>query len=266
MFSISSPELCAQINDPQRVILDCRFSLADVNLGRQQYAAAHIPGAAYFDLNLDLSSPIGKHGGRHPLPDPNVLAEKFAAAGIEAGKSQVVVYDEGLAFASRCWWLLRYLGHDAVRVLDGGFRGWQSAGYPVTDEVSPPRAGYFVPQVRSPLVVDIAAVKARKDGTVLVDAREGKRYRGEQEPIDPVAGHIPGAVNYPWQGNLDSQGYLLPTTQLQQRWEGLRDAEEILVYCGSGVTACANVLALEIAGIPGAKLYAGSWSDWCSYL
>jgi thiosulfate/3-mercaptopyruvate sulfurtransferase len=265
MFSISSPELCAQINDPQLVILDCRFSLADINLGRQQYAAAHLPGAVYFDLNLDLSGSIGKHGGRHPLPDPNVLAEKFAAVGIEAGKSQVVVYDDGLAFASRCWWLLRYLGHDRVKVLDGGFGGWQSAGYPVTDAVPPPRAGHFVPQVRSPFVVDIAAVTARSAGTVLVDAREAERYRGEREPIDPIAGHIPGAVNYPWQENLDSQGYLLSVAQLQQRWAGLRDAE-IWVYCGSGVTACANVLALEMAGIPGAKLYAGSWSDWCSHL
>jgi thiosulfate/3-mercaptopyruvate sulfurtransferase len=265
MFTISSSELHSRIADSQLAILDCRFSLMDINLGQQQYAAAHLPGAYYFDLNRVLSSPVGQHGGRHPLPDPQTLAAKFAAAGIELGKTQVVVYDEGLAFAARCWWLLRYLGHDAVRVLDGGFQGWRSAGYEVTDAVPPPKSGNFVPQVRSSWVVDRAAVQSRPEQSVLVDSREAERYRGEREPIDPIAGHIPGAMNYPWQDNLDAQGYLLPTAALQQRWAELQGAEAI-VYCGSGVTACANLLALEMAGISGAKLYAGSWSDWCSYL
>jgi thiosulfate/3-mercaptopyruvate sulfurtransferase len=254
--------------DPQVVILDCRFALADPNLGRQQYEAGHIPGSYYFDLNQDLSSPVGEHGGRHPLPDPQVLAAKFAAVGIHSGKTLVVVYDDGLAFAARCWWLLRYLGHGNVKVLDGGFRGWQAAGYGVTDQVPPSRVGNFVAQVRSPSIVDIATVKALKDlpNIALVDSRESDRYRGDREPIDPIAGHIPEAVNYPWQEILDPQGYLLPASQLQQHWAALNSSDQILVYCGSGVTACANLLALEAAGIFDAKLYAGSWSDWCSYL
>jgi thiosulfate/3-mercaptopyruvate sulfurtransferase len=266
MISVSSSWLHIHLTNPQVVILDCRFALNDANWGRQHYEASHIPGAYYFDLNQDLSSPARQHGGRHPLPDPQRLSERFAAVGIQSGKTQVVVYDDGLAYAARCWWLLRYLGHDGVRVLDGGFRGWQSAGYAVTDIVPPPQVGDFVPRVRSHSVVDIATVKARKDlpGVALVDSREGDRYRGEREPIDPIAGHIPGAMNYPWQENLDSQGYLLPEAQLQQRWAALRSSPEILVYCGSGVTACVNLLTLEAAGISGAKLYAGSWSDWCS--
>jgi thiosulfate/3-mercaptopyruvate sulfurtransferase len=159
---------------------------------------------------------------------------------------------------------LRYLGHDAVQVLDGGFKGWVAAGYGVTAEVPTAQPGVFFPQVRSEWVVDIEAVKARKDlpGVVLIDAREGDRYRGEREPIDPVAGHIPGAVNYPWTEILDEAGYV--SSDDRRRWANL-EADEIMVYCGSGVTACANLLSLEAAGITGAKLYAGSWSDWCSY-
>ena len=265
--------------EPNLVILDCRFSLADAQVGRRQYESGHIPGAYYVDLNQDLSSPVGQHGGRHPLPNLVELAEKFAAMGIysrgnpESGGTQepttVVVYDDGLAIAARCWWLLRYLGHDAVKVLDGGFKAWQTAGYEVTDKL--PQAGQergeFLPDVRSHWVVDINQVKAQKDlpGVVLIDSREGDRYRGEREPIDSVAGHIPGAINYPWTEIIDTEGYFLPETLQQHRWAS-HQSDEILVYCGSGVTACANLLSLEAAGIADAKLYAGSWSDWCSYL
>lgn len=269
---LSASWLHDHLTEPNLVILDCRFSLADAQAGRRQYESEHIPGAYYVDLNQDLSSPVSQHGGRHPLPNLVDLAEKFAAMGIYSGGAQeptkVVVYDNGLAFAARCWWLLRYLGHDAVKVLDGGFKAWQAAGYEVTDEIPLVKQdkGQFVPDVRSHWVIDIKQVKAQKDlpGVVLIDSRESDRYRGEREPIDPIAGHIPGAVNYPWTEILDADGYFLPKALQQQRWAS-QQSDEILVYCGSGVTACANLLSLEAAGVADAKLYAGSWSDWCSY-
>ncbi|MFE1745894.1 sulfurtransferase [Coleofasciculus sp. H7-2] len=253
----------------QVVVVDCRFSLADPELGHQQYLTSHIPGAHYLDLNKDLSAPVGQHGGRHPLPNPDELANKLAAIGVNCQETLVVAYDDSrFAFAARLWWLLRYLGHDRVALLDGGFSGWQREEYPVTDTRTTPQMGKFVPQVRQDWVVDIETVKARKDlpGVVLVDSREGDRYRGEREPIDPIAGHIPGAVNYSWQEVSSSQSYLRPMTEQRERWVGLEQAEEVLVYCGSGVTACVNLLSLEIAGLQTGKLYAGSWSDWCSYL
>lgn len=261
---VTADWLAQHLDDPQVGIADCRFALSDPYLGRQQYAAGHIPGAYYFDLNQDLSSPVEKHGGRHPLPDPQVLAAKLAAAGI-SNETFVVAYDDArLAFAARFWWLLRYLGHDRVAVLDGGWQGWLAASYPQTTIVPAVRSSEFRVNLQPDRVVDIAAVKARSDRSLLVDAREGDRYRGEREPIDPIAGHIPGAVNYPWQDATNAAGYLKPLTEQQQRWTEI-DSEEVLVYCGSGVTACVDLLSLTLAGREG-KLYAGSWSDWCSYL
>ncbi|MEH1966002.1 sulfurtransferase [Nostoc sp.] len=268
-FVVSSAWLFEHLEDPQVVIVDCRFSLADPQLGQKQYQTSHIEGSYYLDLNQDLSSPVGQHGGRHPLPNPNDIAKKFAAIGVNYQKSLVVAYDDSrFAFAARLWWLLRYLGHEQVAVLDGGFAGWQKAGYPVTDAVPPPRMGTFVAQVQTEKVVNITEVKSRKEShkVVLVDSRESDRYRGEREPIDKIAGHIPGAVNYPWQEVTDSSGYLIPQGEQRRRWENLETAEEILVYCGSGVTACVNLLSLELAGISKGKLYAGSWSDWISYM
>ncbi|XGV95822.1 MAG: sulfurtransferase [Leptolyngbya sp. BL-A-14] len=268
---VSAAWLVAHLDDPNVAIADCRFSLMQPALGCEQYQAGHIPGAVYLDLNQDLSSPVGEHGGRHPLPDIAQLSSKLSAMGVHStpeAQTLVVAYDDSrLAFASRLWWLLRYLGHDRVAVLDGGFTGWQAAGYPVTQAVPTPKVGAFVPQLRSDLVVDIATVNARKaePGVVLVDSREPERYRGEHEPIDPIAGHIPGAVNYPWQTVTDANGYLLPVEVQRQRWHDLETARELMVYCGSGVTACVNLLSLELAGIQTGKLYAGSWSDWCSY-
>ncbi len=251
------------------VIIDCRFSLADPALGRQQYQSSHIPGANYLDLNQDLSSLGQKHGGRHPLPASERLAEKLAAIGITRGETLVVAYDDSrFAFAARLWWLLRYLGHNQVALLDGGFSGWHNQGYPVTASLPQPRFGQFVPQLHPEMLVDIQQVKTQKDQpqVALVDSREPERYRGEREPIDPIAGCIPGAVNYPWQDVTNPQGYLQPLSVHQERWERLQETTEIMVYCGSGVTACVNLLSLEIAGIKTGKLYAGSWSDWCSYL
>lgn len=264
---VSAPWLLEHLDDPQVAIADCRFSLTDPELGQQQYQALHIPGAYYLDLNRDLSSPVGQHGGRHPLPDPDQLADKLSAMGVNS-QTLVVAYDDSrFAFAARLWWLLRYLGHNRVAVLDGGFKGWLSGGYPVTDVIPQRQRATFVPELQQSLLVDIAAVKAEKDlpGVALVDSRESDRYRGEREPIDRIAGHIPGAVNYPWQEVSDAQGYLHFEALQRRRWEKLKQAESILVYCGSGVTACVNLLSLEMAGINTGKLYAGSWSDWCSY-
>ena len=263
---VSADWLFEHINDSQVVIADCRFSLAEPELGRQQYLLHHIPGAYYLDLNRDLSGPVAQHGGRHPLPAPEKLAGKLSAMRVDS-QTLVVAYDDfRFAFAARLWWLLRYLGHERVAVLDGGFNGWLAAGYPTTEVIPAAKPGSFVPQIQLP-TVDIAAVRACKDlpGVVLVDSREGDRYRGEREPIDPVAGHIPGAVNYPWQEVSDAQGYLRPVAEQRLRWQEVQQAQEILVYCGSGVTACVNLLSLEIAGIHTGKLYPGSWSDWCSY-
>ncbi len=267
-FIVSPEWLFEHLEDPQVVIVDCRFSLADPKLGQQQYQASHIKGSYYLDLNQDLSSPVGEHGGRHPLPNTDDLADKLAEIGVNSPRTLVVAYDDSrFAFASRLWWLLRYLGHEQVAVLDGGFTGWQKAGYPVTDVTPNPRNATFVPQIKPEQVVDIIAVKNRKNlpTVVLVDSRESDRYRGEREPIDKIAGHIPGAVNYPWLEVTDSSGYLLPQIEQRRRWENIAQSEEILVYCGSGVTACVNLLSLAIAGIDKGKLYAGSWSDWISY-
>jgi thiosulfate/3-mercaptopyruvate sulfurtransferase len=267
-FVVSAPWLLQHLKEPQVVIVDCRFSLADPQLGHRQYVASHIPGAYYLDLNQDLSSPVQQHGGRHPLPAPTELANKLAAIGVNSQKTLVVAYDDSrLAFASRLWWLLRYLGHEQVAVLDGGFSGWLSSGYAVTDVIPQPQPAKFIPQLQPELVVDINVVKERKDlpGVVLVDSREAERYRGEREPIDKIAGHIPGAVNYPWQEVTDAQGYLHSNQEQSHHWEEIKPATEILVYCGSGVTACVNLLSLELAGIKSSKLYAGSWSDWISY-
>lgn len=271
---VSADWLQQHLQDPQGIIIDCRFSLTDADAGRQQYGLSHIPGAYYLDLNQDLSSPVQQHGGRHPLPNISQLAEKLASVGVASAGSTgtpswVVVYDDSrFAYASRLWWLLRYMGHDCVAVLDGGWSGWQANGYPLTSVVPTAQPRKFVPQLRTDWIVDIEAVKRRKDlpGVALVDSREQERYRGEREPIDPIAGHIPGAVNYPWQEVTNAQGYLRPVAEQQQRWADLASSQEILVYCGSGVTACVNLLSLATAGIHTGKLYAGSWSDWCSYL
>lgn len=264
---VSAEWLHEHLEDPQVTIVDCRFSLMQPQLGRQQYEAEHIPGAYYLDLNQDLSSRVGEHGGRHPLPDSAELATKLSDMGITAS-TQVVVYDDSrFAFAARLWWLLRYLGHDRVAVLNGGFKGWQTAAYPTTTLQPPRKSGRFIPCPQQDWVVNIDDVKAKKDlpYVALVDARESERYEGEREPIDPIAGHIPGAVNYPWQDATTADGYLRVAEQ-RDRWQALQSAEEILVYCGSGVTACVNLLSLAVAEIDTGKLYAGSWSDWCSYL
>jgi thiosulfate/3-mercaptopyruvate sulfurtransferase len=250
-------------------IVDCRFALADGDLGRQQYDKAHIPGSYHLDLNRDLSSPVSIHGGRHPLPDDRALSAKLAAFGINS-QTLIVAYDDSrFAFASRLWWLLRYYGHEHVAVLDGGYGNWVKAGYPVTADLPQPAiVGDFQAQPQADWIVDIDRVRAIQHSSthLLIDSREVDRYLGKTEPIDPVAGHIPSAVNYPWQDVSTSSGFALDVDRQRQRWEAIEGDVKPVVYCGSGVTACVNLLSLELAGILGAKLYPGSWSDWCSYL
>jgi len=266
---VSVPWLLGHLDDPNLVVVDCRFALSDPMLGRRQYDQGHIPGAVYLDLDRDLSGPVQAHGGRHPLPDPATLTETLGRCGIASAGPEptlVVAYDDSrFAFAARLWWLLHYLGHDRVAVLDGGWGQWQGQGHPVTTEVPAPAPAVFVPRPRPELVVSRAQVQQRPPRTCLIDSRSPERYRGEVEPIDPVAGAVPGAVNYFWQGVSTEDGYLQPQAWLQAHWRELPPADEVMVYCGSGVTACVNALAMVAAGRGLPRLYAGGWSDWCSY-
>ncbi len=266
---VSADWLAQHLNDPRVVVVDCRFALGDPSQGAQQYAAGHIPQAEYLDLNQDLSGPVQPHGGRHPLPDLATFGRRLSAIGVESNgpdSTLVVAYDDSrFAFAARLWWLLRHLGHDNVAVLDGGWSGWVEGGYFTSTNLPDRGAGKFVPAPRHDWIVDIEAVRHRPSGTLLIDSRSPERYRGEVEPIDPVAGSIPGAVNYFWQDISTGSGQMKPATELAHHWTELDDADEVIVYCGSGVTACVNLLAQAVAGRPVAKLYPGGWSDWCSY-
>lgn len=264
---IEAGELRAKLHAPNWVIVDCRFDLADPAAGERAYAAGHVPDARYAHLDRDLAAPITPATGRHPLPAPEDLARTFGSWGIDSDV-QVVAYDQDSgAFAARLWWLLRWLGHDAVAVLDGGFAAWQRLGYEV-DRAAPavaPRT--FAPRVRADYFVGAAEVaRLAADPTARVlDARAPERYAGSVEPIDPVAGHVPGARNHPFATNLDAQKQFLPIEELRARFgTSLRGvpAERVVAMCGSGVTACHLLLGLEHAGLPGAKLYAGSWSEW----
>lgn len=248
-------------------VLDCRFDLADENWGRGQYRHGHIPGAVYASLSHDLAGPRTATSGRHPLPSIEALAAAFSRLGIDSG-TQVVAYDQdsGL-FASRAWWCLRYLGHDAVALLDGGWAKWERERRPAAsgDDARAPRA--FVPAPRAWMAVTVEEVERRlgDPDTLLLDARGPDRFEGRSEPIDRVAGHIPGAANHFYRWNLDESGTLLDPAQLRERYAallGARTPEQAIVYCGSGVSACHNVLAMEIAGLPGTRLYVGSWSEW----
>lgn len=248
------------------VVVDCRFSLADPEEGRRLYEAGHIPGAFYLDLNRDLSGPVGRHGGRHPLPRPQEFAATLSLCGI-GPQTGVVAYDASrFAFAARLWWLMRSLGYRPPRLLNGGYQAWLDSGGAVSTELPPPgratgSGGSFEG------CCDIEGLRrAQAGGATVVDSREERRYQGLEEPIDPVAGHIPGAVNRPWQGVTDSAGRALGEEGQRAHWGDTLDAEQLVVYCGSGVTACVNLFSLALLGREDATLYAGSWSDWCSHL
>lgn len=265
---ISPKELAQNFDDPNWRIVDCRFSLDDTERGRRDYNEAHIPNAIYAHLNDDLSASVipGKTG-RHPLPKIDDLAKLFSQWGIDENV-QVVAYDDASgAIAARLWWLLRWLGHDRVAVLDGGFDAWNSAGYPVSDKLFEPVIRNFTPAPRPEFLVDINTLEKRMhdNNWLVVDSRSSDRYSGKNETIDPVAGHIPNAVNAPYADNLNSEGKFLEKPALYKRFRELLDehaASNAIFYCGSGVTACHNLLAMHHAGLGDGKLYAGSWSEW----
>lgn len=266
---ISPQALNERQAQPGLVILDCRFALEDPDYGRSSYAEGHIAGAQFADLEQDLSGPVIKGvTGRHPLPDAQTLLERLRAWGI-SDDSDVVLYDDGPgAFAARAWWLLAWLGkRDGVFLLDGGLKAWHSAGLPLSLDASVTPLATFNGKPDNSLLLSAEQLQKRlgEQGLTLIDARAKPRFRGEVEPIDPVAGHIPGAQCAAFAENLDSSGRFLPAEQLKQRFaEQLagRAPEELVAYCGSGVTACHNLFALGLAGYPLGKLYAGSWSEW----
>jgi len=264
---VNTETLSRHIDDPRWVVVDCRFILTDPDAGQRAHAAGHIPGARYAHLENDLSSPVMPASGRHPLPYPPVLAEKLGRWGIDR-TSQVVVYDDTLgAMAARLWWLLRWLGHEAVALLDGGFPKWQREGRPVTPELPMIQATQFHPTINNAMWVDadyVERMHERKAG-VLIDARADERFRGDVEPFDKVAGHIPGAINMPYEDNLDFSGEFMSDEALRELYLAALNniaPDKVVQMCGSGVTACHNILAMEHAGLAGSKLYAGSWSEW----
>ena len=268
---IPTAVLAGHLDDPEYVVIDCRFKLDDDRWGEREYAVRHIPGAVYAHLNHDLSGPTTGTNGRHPLPDPLVLAETFGRFGIGNAPEtsvQVVAYDQDAGmFASRFWWLARWLGHDAVAVLDGGFARWLAENGPTQSGIETPARREFRAAPRHELVVDAGEVSrllSRRDWRLL-DARAPERYRGETEPIDKKPGHIPGAVNHFFQWNMNEEGTFRTPQDVRDRIGrsiGGTSPDRIVCYCGSGVTACHNLLAMEHAGMHGAKLYPGSWSEW----
>lgn len=266
---VNAEWLVRHLSDPNLVTVDTRFDLANPQAGRRKFEQGHIPGAVYLDLERDLSSPKKEHGGRHPLPDLGEFTRKLGALGVDHDVT-VVAYDDqrGSIAAARLWWMLRYLGHDRAKVLDGGWPAWVKAGYPATAEMRQPVSRTFVPSVRREMLIDIDELRRRQRGAspMLIDCRAAERYRGEVEPLDPVAGHIPGAANMPWTEAVDEAGLLKSSGELHEQIEAVAGGTGgPAFYCGSGVTACVNVLAAEEAGIAGAVLYLGGWSDWCSY-
>ncbi len=265
---IQPEELEPRLRDPEWVIFDCRHALLDKALGAGVYRESHLPGARFADVDRDLSSSITPLTGRHPLPDPNAFSDWLAMRGVSV-TSQVVAYDDSQgAVAARLWWMLRYLGHGHVAVLDGGFARWRKEGRPLTADAPEPERGDFRGRPNASMLADLADVEriSRARNGVLVDARGADRYRGETEPIDPKPGHIPGAVNLPYAGNLDAEGRFLTRNALRARLEPVltgRSPQESVHYCGSGVSACHNLLAMAVAGLPPGRLYVGSWSQWC---
>jgi thiosulfate/3-mercaptopyruvate sulfurtransferase len=264
---ISTESLAAHLNEPSWLIADCRYNLKDEEWGRAQYSAAHISGAVFVNLAHDLAGPRTGTNGRHPLPSPEAMASAFARLGI-GDDTQVIAYDQDAGpFAARLWWMLRYLGHDSVAVLDGGFAKWLREDRPVHRGEETRPAAAFTPRLRKGMRVTVDDVVARLGdaSTLLVDARSAERFAGQPDPLDSVPGHIPGARNRPYRHNISDEGTMRPGSELKADFEqvlGGRRPDETVMYCGSGVTACHNLLAMEHAGLRGAKLFAGSWSEW----
>jgi thiosulfate/3-mercaptopyruvate sulfurtransferase len=259
---VSTQELASHLGAWR--VFDCRHDLMKPELGAQQYREAHIPGALFASLDRDLSAPKSGKNGRHPLPDFDKFTAWLGANGISPS-DRIVCYDAGNgSMAARLWWMLRWAGHRDVGVLDGGFAKWQKEGRPVDSAVPQPRPETYAPK-KVAATVDAGAVAANLKNLFLLDARAPARYRGEQEPIDPVAGRIPGARNRFNMDNVLPDGTFKPSAQLKAEFQTIlknQKPEEVVHYCGSGVSACHNLLAMEVAGLPGGKLYAGSWSEW----
>jgi thiosulfate/3-mercaptopyruvate sulfurtransferase len=264
---VDTHTLALHLHNPDCVVVDCRFILSDPDAGRRAYEAGHIPGARYAHLNDDLLSPVTATSGRHPLPDPAVLARKLGEWGIDSTK-QVVVYDDSFgAMAGRLWWLLRWLGHDAVALLDGGLPKWQREGHAMSRDIPAVVPATFTPRLRNELMVDAATVAdaVKRDDMLVIDARAEERFNGEIELLDKVAGHIPGAVNLPYDDNLHLSGIFSSEKELAELYQGMLGTvrpDKTILMCGSGVTACHNIIAMERAGLKGARLYVGSWSEW----
>lgn len=264
---VTSALLQEHIDDPDWKIFDCRFSLDDTLLGENNYNAYHIPGARYAHLDKDLSSQITATSGRHPLPDVTELTRKLACWGLRSNM-QVVVYDDSFgSIAARLWWLLRWLGHFSVAVLDGGFPKWQREGRPLEIRLPETQAGDLSCryEAQSWLTTDQIEQSLQDDTICLLDARTPERFQGKQEPIDPVAGHIPGAINHPFDLNLTATGEFKSPAILRAQFAhtlGVTQSDRVVHMCGSGVTACHNLLTMEIVGLKGSMLYPGSWSEW----
>lgn len=265
---IVAEALAARLGDAALRVIDCRFDLGHPHAGHSAWLAGHIPGAVYADLDADLSGTVDEASGRHPLPPIDAAAATFSRLGVDQ-ETDVVVYDaDSGAIAARAWWLLRWLGHDRVQLLERGLTGWLAEGYAL--EAGPTRVEprHFVPQPRDDMTLttdDVAAALAGSRELVLVDARDAPRYRGETEPIDAVAGHIPGALNLPFSENLNADGRFRRAGALRRMWnETLHEAQkgELAVMCGSGVTACHHAISAILAGLPEPRLYVGSWSEW----
>ena len=266
---VDAATLSRHLDHPDWRICDVRHQLSDVSAGERAYAEAHLPGAVFFHLDRDLSGAMTGQNGRHPLPDPVRLAGKLGDVGI-GPKTQVVVYDDGSGMiAGRLWWLLRWLGHDHVALLDGGYAAWVRQGGQLSSDVPVVAPCTFATALRPKLCVGVASVERNltAPGFLVVDARGEDRFRGENEALDPVGGHIPGAVNRCFKDNLGPNGLLKPVDQLKQefiRLFGTWRADQVVHQCGSGVSACFNMVSMEHAGLTGSRLYAGSWSEWCT--
>ncbi|MBU7594176.1 sulfurtransferase [Metabacillus halosaccharovorans] len=267
-YVVNKEWLNDQLHNGQVKIVDCRFELGNSLKGEKLYQESHIPGAVYFDLEKQLSAPVSKHGGRHPLPDINQFKLDIEKAGIDNTKG-VVAYDGGEGqYASRFWWLLTFIGHENVYVLNEGFKGWVEAGYTTTKEIPEFELTNFDVHIQKEMMATYEDVKEivqqQKKSPILIDSREEQRYLGKVEPIDRIAGHIPGAIHKFWAEGLE-QGIYKNTEEQKRRFSELNQEEPIIVYCGSGVTATPNYIALKLAGYENVKLYAGSYSDWISY-
>lgn len=265
---IRANELAAALGDPQLIIVDVRHDLGDHSLGKRKYDEGHVPGAHFLRVETDLSGPHTGKNGRHPLPTIDAFVATMSALGVDASK-QVVAYDGGTStYSARLWWMLRWLGHRNAAVLDGGFRAWESAGLPTSTEVPVRRPARFEPKVsETPVTLDSLVAHRDEPDYTLVDARGADRFRGENETIDPVAGHIPGSRSRPFTTNLNKDQTFKDIATLREEFAALlagRAPEQIVHTCGSGVTACNNLLAMELAGLTGSRLYPGSWSEWSS--